>query len=462
MNVVGSNMQDSLSRSIESQIMPFNEFLTALFRALDKEGVRYCVLRNYEEYPTNNIGRDIDFLTYPFDLPGVTRALRSIQGIIIVGYTERHYVASYFMAGVSTTGQTRALQLDFDLSLTWKGLPYLPADAVLKAVIPRTACDSNFFVASPVHEAIISLLASLLVGGWLKEKYLPHVRQMFTDNRSEVIAALLPQFGLKTATRLVDSVTDGNRARILGCVRSLRVSLAIRNLLRRPVQSALAMARHYGGEIAIRYSPKTLHTVCIFGFDTCDKNAIIDALMPLLQSTAVVVEKRHLSPALSLRRYSREIPSGISLLDDALRGWLASVTFSILLLINEWVTQLAEKTNLTLRIYDGCHHELSFNPKKYRYGGPKWFARLIGKLFPSRNLWILLDVHANVSQSSSQEFLLADTLRQREAYRSFVKTRKRYTILDARKPPTSVAEEAYAAIIDTLALHAERHLKNRF
>jgi len=455
-------MQDNLSRSLKSPVMPFGEFLPALFRALDKECVRYCVLRNYEDFPTNNIGRDVDLLIHPFDLPGVNRALRSIQGIRIVGFTGRHYVASFFLAGVSAAYQARALQLDFDLSLTWKGLPYLPTDAVLKAVIPRHAGNTTFFVASPVHEAIISLLASLLVGGWLKEKYLPQIRQTFTDHSSEVIAILLPYFGLKSATQLVDSVTVCDRTRILGCVRSLRVSLALRNLLYKPIHSVLAIARHYGGELAIRYSPKMLHTICIFGLDVTDNTAIIDDLTPMLQSTAVVVEKRHLMPALSLGRQSRDIPPSTDIFEDAPRGWLASMTIATLLLIQEWMTQLAENVNLTLRIYDGCHHELSFNPKKYRYGGPKWFTRLIGKIFPSPDLWILLDDPANELQSSSQEFLSTEKLRLRDAYRFFVKARKRYIILDTGRPTASVAEEAYAAIIDTLELCTERQLKSRF
>jgi hypothetical protein len=462
MSAVVLNMQESLSRSMKSPVMPFGEFLPALFRALDKEGVRYCVLRNYEEFPYNNIGRDVDFLTYPSDLPGVSRALRSIQGIHIVGYTERHYVASFFLAGISTVQQARALQIDFDLSLTWKGLPYLPADAVLRAVIQRFAGDSTFFVPSPVHEAIISLLASLLIGGWLKAKYLPQVQQSFIDHRSEVIAALLPQFGLRTATRLVDSVAGGDRARILGCVRSLRTSMALRNLSHRPFHSVLVIARHYAGELTIRYSPKMLHTVCIFGSDVSNNTAIIDTLMSLLQSTAVVVEKHHLRSARSLGSQSWDIPSNADFYDDSPRGWLTFITIATLLLIKGWVTQLAEKKNLTLRIYDGCHHELLFNLKEYRYGGPKWFARLIGKLFPSPDLWILLDVPDNTLQSSRQEIVSVEIFRQREAYRSFVKTRKRYIILDAGKQPVNVADEVYAAIVETLALCTERQLRKRF
>jgi hypothetical protein len=174
---------------------------------------------------------------------------------------------------------------------------------------------------------------------------------------------------------------------------------------------------------------------------------------------AVVVEKRYLRPALSLNRQSWNIPPDT---DDTFASLLASMTAATLLLVKEWVAVFAEKKNLTLRIYDDCHHELSFNPRKYCYGGTKWFLLLIGKLFPSPDLWIMLDVSTNVSQFSSQMFFPAETLGLCEDYRSFVKTRRRYIILDAGKPPVSVTEEAYAAIVDTLSLCTERQLRNRF
>lgn len=403
-------MQECLSQSAKSQVMPFGEFLAALFQAFNKEGVRFCVLRNYEDFPTNNIGRDVDFLINRFDLPIVCRILRSIQGIRIVGYTERHYVASFFLANVSTSPQSRALQLDFDLSLTWRGLPYLSAEAVLISAIPRSVDNLTFFIPSPVHEAIISLLASLLVGGWLNEKYLSRVRQTFADKRSEVIASLLPQFGLRTATQLMDSVFNGDLNRILGLVRSLRLSLVLRNLVHKPIQSAFALVRHYGGELTIRYSPKTRHVVCIFGLDVSTSNAIIDTLMPLLQSTAVLVERRHLGQAVSLGRQSRDIPLNTVFFDNTPRSWLASITLATMLLTKTWVTQFSDIRNLTLHIYDGCYQELSVNPRIFRYGGPMWFALLISRSFPTSDLFILLDISDTVLQAGSQGALATDNI----------------------------------------------------
>jgi thymidylate kinase len=89
-------------------------------------------------------------------------------------------------------------------------------------------------------------------------------------------------------------------------------------------------------------------------------------------------------------------------------------------------------------------------------------VRLFLRLFPSPDLWILLDPAAGGLHSENQDVISGETLRQLEAYRSFVKARKRYVVLDASKPPASVTETAYAAIIDVLAQRTDRQFKNRF
>jgi hypothetical protein len=447
---------------LRQQSIPLSEFLSALFHALGREGLRPCILRNYEGFPSINMGNDVDLFIRPSELPRAMRALRSVEGIRIVGYAERRYVANVFLEGVSTSPGMRLQHIDFNLRLTWKGLPYLTTDAVLEAAISRSAGNLTFLVPCPAHEAVISLLASLLVGGWLKEKYFSEVQRKFARDRSDVIAALLPQFGLKPATRLVDSVIGGDCRRVLGCVRPLRVSLALRSLLRGPLRSASAIVRHYANELAVRLSPGNLETVCILGPDGCDKTTIVETLMPMLHSSAAQVEKQRRTPWLPFKRQPRESDSRAGSSAEAPTGSLTSMARVVLWLLEEWLYRFIGKKNLTLRISENSYADLLVDPEKYRYGGPTWFARLAGKLFPSADLWILLDQAAEDIQVRSREFSGTETLRQLEAYRSFVKTRKRHVILDASRTVEIVAEGAYAAIIDTLAKRAGRKLKSRF
>ncbi|MFY9852624.1 MAG: hypothetical protein WAK26_01950, partial [Terracidiphilus sp.] len=394
-----------------------SEFLPALFRALDAEDVRFCVLRNYEGFPHYNSGRDIDVLIHDSDLKLAIRALRSIRGIRIVGYSERRYVANVFLQGVSATQDSRAIQIDFDLRLAWKGLTYLPTEVVLQAAIPRFVGNLTVLVPSPVHESITSLLTSLIIGGSLKEKYFPQVQRTFASKRSGVIAALSPQFGARVATRLTDSVIGGDREKVHNCVSVLRTSLILHNLFRSPLRSALAVVRHYASEVAVRFSSGTLKTVCILSVADYRQKAIIEALIPILQSSAVVVEKRCSRPQLSRWRDLHTENVRADLDAEARVSGLVAMVKIALWVVREWMSQL--KRGPTLQITESHTGDLIIGAEWRRYGIPKWFARLVAKLLPAPNLWVLLDQRMGGLEVESCNVPSALTQKELDICRSF-------------------------------------------
>jgi hypothetical protein len=130
--------------------------------------------------------------------------------------------------------------------------------------------------------------------------------------------------------------------------------------------------------------------------------------------------------------------------------------------MEEWLSQFAEKKNLTLRIREGCYQDQLAGVRTRGHDCPEWLARLAGKLFPSPDLLILLDLAEESVSTSNQAVIRAEMPAQLEAYRSFITRRNSYVILDASRPPANIMEEAYAAIIDALAQRTDRQLKKRF
>jgi len=440
---------------------PFGEFLAALIHSLGEEGIRLHVLRNYDGFPADNNSRDLDLLIPRGELPLALRVLGSIQGIRIVGYAERHYVASVLLEGISVAAGARSLQVDFYLTLTWKGIPYLRMDTLLQAAIPRRAGSLRFYVLNPIHEAIVSLFAGLLLGGVLKEKYFPQAQRTFAEARIDAIEALQPQFGLKAATRLVDSVIEGDRRKVIACVRPLRAALALRSL-QSPIRNARNITRHYAREFAARFTPEDLETVCILGPRSRGKSQMVERLMPILQSSSVVVEERKIGPYLpsALKAPAMALREGA---DAENRGHDSASSVKVVRwLFQEWLSQFVGKTLPTLRVCESSYYHLLADPESSSSGAPKWLLRLVGRLLPSADLWILLEPSSEGAQSSGQNVPSTRVPTQIAAYRSFVKMRKRYMILDASKPLDAVVEDAYVAIIDTLAERASKKLKSRF
>jgi hypothetical protein len=288
------------------------------------------------------------------------------------------------------------------------------------------------------------------------------VQQTFTNYRSEAIAALSPKFGSKAATQLVDSVIDGSREKMVGCVKTLRISLVRRGLLHEPCRNTMAVARYYACEFAIRFSPGTLAAVCILSSNNGDTTTIIEGLLPILQSSAKLIETRPLMQQPPSGSQAKGMTAVADLRAKTTGSALALLANIARWLLAEWLSPFRDKKNVTLQISQSYYYDLLLGSRRHSYGTSSWLAQLAKMLLPPADLWILLGADGTGSQSGDPEVLSKETVRQLEAYRSFVKTKKRYVILDLRKPAADVVEEAYAAIIDILAQRADGKLRNRF
>jgi thymidylate kinase len=114
--------------------------------------------------------------------------------------------------------------------------------------------------------------------------------------------------------------------------------------------------------------------------------------------------------------------------------------------MEEWCAAIFEDERKTILICDRYYHDLLVDPVRYRYGGPMWAARVLGKLMPRVSLWILLDAPVEILQSRKQEVSLDETARQRQAYLAFVRQQDRHVIADASQPLDRVIGEVEQAV----------------
>jgi thymidylate kinase len=118
--------------------------------------------------------------------------------------------------------------------------------------------------------------------------------------------------------------------------------------------------------------------------------------------------------------------------------------------MEEWYADCFLDKNDVLLIYDRYYHDLLVDPKRYRYGGPSWAAKSIGKLMPQPKLWILLNAPAEVLQARKQEVPPQETARQCLAYLAFVQKQREYVIVDASQSLDRVIADVEYAIIRSL------------
>ncbi len=159
---------------------------------------------------------------------------------------------------------------------------------------------------------------------------------------------------------------------------------------------------------------------------------------------------RHLKPFLVIPQRSKPGAIVVDPHGKPPRSALLSLAKIFVWLLEEWYVTCFQDRSETLLIYDRYYHDLLIDPKRYRYGGPQWVARMIGGLFPRPRLWVLLDAPAHVLQARKQEVPWEETARQRQDYLAFVRNQRNHIIIDASQSLDKVIADTEHAIIEAI------------
>ncbi len=117
------------------------------------------------------------------------------------------------------------------------------------------------------------------------------------------------------------------------------------------------------------------------------------------------------------------------------------------------------KSNLV--IFDRYYHDILVDPKRYRYGGPKWCIKLIEKMIPNPDLFIILDAPAEVVQARKKEVSLYETQRQREAYLEFARSKNNCIVLDTSGGVNETINEGFLEIIEYMSERQEKRINKK-
>jgi thymidylate kinase len=186
--------------------------------------------------------------------------------------------------------------------------------------------------------------------------------------------------------------------------------------------------------------------IVILGPDGAGKSSVIEGLIRRLDQGERVVKMRHLKPQIVFQRRCEPVTIVVDPHGKPPRSALTSVAKIFVWLMEEWYANLFQNKKETLLICDRYYHDLLVDPKRYRYGGPMWTARLIGRLMPQPALWVLLDAPAEVLQARKQEVPPAETERQRQAYLAFVRVQRDHVIVDASQSLDRVIADVERAV----------------
>jgi len=187
--------------------------------------------------------------------------------------------------------------------------------------------------------------------------------------------------------------------------------------------------------------------IAMLGPDGCGKTSVIEQLLLRHhKNTFSGVDVIHLRPHLSLKcKHDKdnavvEDPHG-----KKARNKVSSF-LKILYFFFDYTAGYFIKVRPLLKrnklvIFDRYYMDMLVDPRRYRYGGPMWFARFVGEFIPKPNLIILLNAPADIIQSRKQEVSFEETTRQTKAYLKLVQGMKHGVVINSDQSINKVVSD---------------------
>jgi thymidylate kinase len=214
---------------------------------------------------------------------------------------------------------------------------------------------------------------------------------------------------------------------------------------------------------AHRVSPSGLW-VAILGPDGSGKSSVIAQYVPLMEHWFGGSACFHLRPRILSGGAHGQIPN-TDPHGQALRGAVISSAKVLYLcadyVLGYWFRVRPLLVASKLVVFDRYYHDLLIDPRRFRYGGPRWLAHAVARLIPMPDLVLILDAPAEVLQARKREVSVEESARQSAAYRAAALStamRGRVLLIDAARPLDQVAQ---ACADGTMALAAMSLAGNR-
>ncbi len=436
--------------------MKLRDFLEAILGKLQKNGIKCCVLRNYQQLPDENTGGDIDLLIPRESLARVIDILQGTEAVTLIACCRGSQAVYLYFDNVEWE-RGRALQVDLVDEVAWKGLTYLDPNEILRRARPAPGRSSLIQVPSAPDEAIISLFSSYLIGGFIKEKYHPFVRSVFREQNQAVQSFLVPSIGA-LAGPLIDAVVADDRSVLFGMLPKIRRALLRKYFLHQPVGSTVGMGTHYLRQARIMFTAAHRVSIALFGPDGSGKSTLANRLAASMTCGAEVIEVRHLKPEIFFKSRRMEVGPVTTPHGKPPRSAITSIAKVLVWALELWLDRMKpRRSGVTLTIWDRYYHDLFVDPIRYRYGVSIGFARFVGRFIPQPDVALFLDAPTEVLRGRKQEVSKEETTRQLVAYEHLASSFVRACVIDVDRSLDSIVEEARAAVIREMASRAKIH-----
>jgi thymidylate kinase len=354
----------------------------------------------------------LDLAVHPGDKARITSIIEALKGSNYSAYQWSNYITKghsfyfYWVAG----GKVNTIPVDIIFEDRRSGMIMASGEDFVAGRVRQ----GDFWVASPDMEFSYLLVKKANKGKVSSSQTLRLQRLAQTLGRESAEMIVGKVFREDLKSRIVAACLDGSVDQVFKDLEGEAWQPA-------PSKRLLKTIRYSAGQFR-RAIWRTFYPlgilVSVLGPDGVGKSTVLEGLaaefiVPLRRRSLF-----HWRPqVLAKRKDNRPVtdPHG-----QSPRGSLASMAYLSVFFADCWAGYLFVIKPRLVRAsfvqFDRYFHDVLVDPRRYRYGGPQWFAKLLCRLLPEPDLVILLDANEDLILSRKTELTRAEIQRQRQAY----------------------------------------------
>ena len=443
--------------------------LKALFSAMDRRHIRYCVLRNYETLPDQVPGSDIDLLVHHSDRRTfhnlVLEACEQTGWFRITVYKKDFQIVHYRLAAVSP--EIAFLRLDVMSDLGWRGTRYLDGGVVLA----NCRDYRGLRVPTAEMEATILLVNSVLFRGSLKERYHHFVTSTIGERPQECREIACGIAGDSLASGLIESAQQTDVAAVYGLKRRLAKAVVLRALRRNPLRALRDWLGFCIFVMGRAISPPG-YFVALVGPDGVGKTTVADSLQERLEDVFPHITYLHLRPGLlpSIKRVlhrGHADGSSVETSDVGPKGKPPGLAGSLLRLLyyamDYWVGYYLKIYPKLVRgglvIADRYHYDYVVDQRQKNVNLRPWLARLLTRTLPNPHLVALLTTYESVAAQRKPEIEAEEVRRQINSFEELLQGSPAYARVENTDTLSRTTESVIGAVVNGMQRRYTRQPK---
>ena len=421
--------------------------------SLRRANRKLCVTHGYENYP-ERVDSDVDAICVdPARIPRLLRQ-RGSSAVVVQAIEHEKDAFYYILHRRCTGGKPAFVALDVSADYRRNGRVFFDAKDFLES--RRFLGD---FDAPAFGVEFASYLTKKILKGHLGEEHASRLTRLYGEDPAGCRQWMERLFPEPEGQLVVEGAQSGDwepvRERIVGLRRTM-----LRRTGRRDRLGVVWYRFDDLRRVVGRILRPTGLAVAFLGPDGSGKSTVIDAverdLAPAFRRTA----QYRMRPGLTKCENATPVtdphgrpPWGLVLSVAKLASWCAHYTLGYALHV------YPKLVRSTFVLFDRYYHDLLVDHARYRYGGPRWLACVVGRLLWRPHLIILLDAPAKVLLARKQEVSHGEIVRQRAAYLATIRGLPNGHVVDASQPLEEVLADVEGIILDHMAKRTARRLK---